>query len=87
MAYGPKDFLLSLSHKGLQFIKPGRAVPNRSLLLYKASLWRLGAMLALCYVQTPTQTVKENDVPPKTKMFQKKEPNKSPEADPNETEL
>ena len=29
MAYGPKVFLLSLSQEGLQFLKPGRAVPNR----------------------------------------------------------
>ena len=28
MAYGPKVFLLSLSHGGLQLLKPGRAVPN-----------------------------------------------------------
>ena len=28
MAYGPKVFLLSLSHEGLQFLKPGRTVPN-----------------------------------------------------------
>ena len=37
MAYGPEVFLLSLSHEGLQFLKPGRAVPNnvRSPVYYK----------------------------------------------------
>ena len=29
VAYGPKVFLLSLSHGGLQLLKPGRAVPNK----------------------------------------------------------
>ena len=28
VAYGPKVSLLSLSHGGLQLLKPGRAVPN-----------------------------------------------------------
>ena len=28
MVYGPKVFLLSLSHGGLQLLKPGRVVPN-----------------------------------------------------------
>ena len=28
VAYGPKVFLLSLSHGGLQLLKPGRVVPN-----------------------------------------------------------
>ena len=38
VAYGPKVFLLSLSHEGLQFLKPGRVVPNKFSLdffLYK----------------------------------------------------
>ena len=34
MAYGPKVFLLSLSHRGLQLLKPGTVVPNNSLLLW-----------------------------------------------------
>ena len=29
VAYSPKVFLLSLSHGGLQLLKPGRAVPNK----------------------------------------------------------
>ena len=28
VAYGPKVYLLSLSHGGLQLLKPGRVVPN-----------------------------------------------------------
>ena len=28
VAYGPEAFLLSLSHGGLQLLKPGGAVPN-----------------------------------------------------------
>ena len=28
LAYGPKVFLLSLNHGGLQLLKPSRAVPN-----------------------------------------------------------
>ena len=31
VAYGPKVFLLSLSHGGLQLLKPGRAVPNNGV--------------------------------------------------------
>ena len=38
MAYGPKVFLLSLSHGGLQLLKPGRAVPNTTVAL---SSWKL----------------------------------------------
>ena len=31
VAYGPKVFLLSLSHGGLQLLKPDRAVPDNKL--------------------------------------------------------
>ena len=41
MAYGAKVSLLSLSHEGLQFLKPGRAVPN-ILLFPKISIWENG---------------------------------------------
>ena len=46
MAYGPKVFLLSLSHEGLQLLKPGRGVPNKSHLQLYPKIKYLGKNIA-----------------------------------------
>ena len=40
VAYGPKVFLLSLSHRGLQLLKLDRVVPNTVTVLFK--IWFSG---------------------------------------------